>query len=139
MATTRPASLSTNQKVVRVALVLIGAIGLFGGGLQMFLGQPETTARLDNVHRFMAGIYLGSAIIALWAAATIRTQGALVSLIALAVLLGGVGRLLSMMLVGIPDPSAVWLAYLVPELVLPVVIFVAHRPGARNAAQASAS
>ena len=40
---------------------------MFGGTLQMYLGQPDTTPRLDNVHRFMAGIYLGSALIALWA------------------------------------------------------------------------
>jgi hypothetical protein len=30
----------------------------------MYLGQPETTPRLDNVHRFLAGIYFGSGLIA---------------------------------------------------------------------------
>jgi hypothetical protein len=118
--------MSIRQRVVQIALLLVAAVGLFGGSLQLFLGQPETSPRLDNVHRFMAGIYLGSAIIALWAAVTIRQQGVLVYLIALAVLLGGFGRLVSMMVVGIPEPPALWLAYLLPELLLPVVILVAH-------------
>ena len=47
-------------------------LALSGGGLQMYLGQPETTPRLDNVHRFLAGIYLGCGLICLWAAITVR-------------------------------------------------------------------
>ena len=54
----------------------------------MSLGQPDTTPRLDNVHRFLAGIYLGCGIITLWAAVTIRQQGTLIYLIALVVALG---------------------------------------------------
>jgi hypothetical protein len=48
-------------------LFLFAAIGLIGGALQMYLGQPQTTPRLDNVHRFKAGAYFGTAIIGLWA------------------------------------------------------------------------
>jgi len=58
----------------------------------MYLGQPETTPRLDNVHRFLAGC----------------------------------GRLWSMSVVGLPQPSAVWLGYMIPELVLPWGMFAAH-------------
>ena len=115
-----------SQRVVKLCLFLLAAIGLFGGTLQMYLGQPDTTPRLDNVHRFMAGIYFGSALIALWAGVTIRRQGALVFLIALAVFFGGTGRLVSMSLVGLPDPPAVWLGYLIPELLVPWVIIIAH-------------
>jgi hypothetical protein len=115
-----------SQRVVQLCLFLLAAIGLFGGTLQMYLGQPDTTPRLDNVHRFMAGIYFGSALIALWAGVTIRRQGALVFLIALAVFFGGTGRLVSMSLVGLPDPPAVWLGYLIPELLVPWVIIIAH-------------
>ena len=77
----------------------------------MSLGQPETTMRLDNVHRFLAGIYLGCGIIALWAAITIRQQGTLIYLIALGVCLGAIGRLISMAKVGVPDPPALWFGY----------------------------
>lgn len=118
--------LSLSQWTVRVCLFLVAAIAIFGGTLQMFLGQPDTSPRLDNVHRFMAGVYLSTGLISLWAAITIRQQGTLVYLLAAGVLLAGIGRLVSIRLVGLPKPAAVWLGYLVPELVLPFVIAGAH-------------
>jgi hypothetical protein len=74
----------------------------------------------------MAGVYFSTGLISLWAALTIRQQGFLIYLLALGVLLAGLGRLVSMSKVGLPKPAAVWLGYLIPELVLPVVIAVAH-------------
>lgn len=115
-----------SQRVVQVCLVLVGLISIFGGSLQMYLGQPETAPRLDNVHRFMAGIYLMSGITGLWVAATIRQHDTLVFLLALTVLAGGTGRLLSISRVGLPEPSWVWLGYLVPELLIPWIIIGAQ-------------
>jgi hypothetical protein len=118
--------LLASQLVVRVCLLLVAAIAMVGGALQMFLGQPQTEPRLDNVHRFMAGVYFSTGLINLWAAITIRQQGALVYLLALGVFLAGVGRLVSIRRVGLPKPAALWLGYLIPELLLPIVIVVAH-------------
>ena len=50
--------LSLAQRIIQTCLFLLALITLYGGALQMYLGEPETTARLDNIHRFMAGIYL---------------------------------------------------------------------------------
>jgi hypothetical protein len=127
MLTDEPLLLS--QLVVRVSLGVVAAIAMFGGALQMFLGQPDTSPRLDNVHRFMAGVYFSTGVISLWAAVTIRQQGTLVYLLALGVLLAGVGRLVSIARVGLPEPTAVWLGYLIPELVLPFVIAGAQYAG----------
>jgi hypothetical protein len=118
--------LLASQLIVRVCLFAFSAIGIFGGSLQMYLDQPETAPRLDNVHRFMAGVYLGMSFICGWAGFTVREQGTLVYLIALGVFIAGCGRLLSMSKVGHPEPRAVWLGYLTPELVLPVVMAVAQ-------------
>jgi hypothetical protein len=118
--------LLASQVIVRGCLLLVAAIAMVGGALQMFLGQPDTSPRLDNVHRFMAGAYFSTGLINLWAAITIRQQGALVYLLALGVLLAGVGRLVSIRRVGLPKPTGIWLGYLVPELLLPFVIAVAH-------------
>ena len=118
--------LLASQIVVRVCLFLVSAIAMLGGSLQMILGQPDTSPRLDNVHRFMAGVYLSTGFISLWAAITIRAQGTLVYLLALGVFLAGIGRLVSIAKVGLPKPSTVWLGYLIPELTLPIVITVAH-------------
>src|SRR4051812_25317309 len=105
----------------------------------MILGEPDISPRLDNVHRFMAGVYLSTGFINFWAAMTIRRQGTLVYLLALGVFFAGTGRLLSISRVGLPEPRAVWLGYLVPELLLPVIIAFAHRASSRSAAVAQAS
>ena len=116
----------TSQRIVQVCLFLFAAIALFGGALQFYLGQPETTPRLDNVHRFLAGIDFGCGLLCLWAGITVRQQRTLVLLIGLAVFLAGSGRLLSMRIVGLPDPPALWLGYLVPELLASVLMIVAQ-------------
>ena len=121
--------LSVSQLVVQVCLFLVAAIAIFGGCLQMYLGQPETSPRYDNVHRFMAGVYLSTGLICLWAAITVRQQGFLIYLLALGVLVAGCGRLLSISKVGLPKPTAVWLGYLIPELLIPWVMAGAHYAG----------
>lgn len=123
------APLSVYQVVVQVCLFLVAAIAVFGGSLQLYLGQPDTSPRYDNVHRFMAGVYLSTGIICLWAAITVRQQGFLIYLLALGVLLSGCGRLVSIAKVGLPKPTAVWLGYLIPELLIPFVMAGAHYAG----------
>ena len=125
-----------SQRVVQVCLFILTAIAVAGGTLQMYLGQPDTIPRLDNVHRFMAGVYLSTGVIALWAGITVRKQDTLVYLLAFGVLMAAVGRLISIAKVGLPEPSAVWLGYLIPELVLPIIMVLAHRASqhARSAA-----
>ena len=118
--------LLASQLVVQVCLFLVAGIAMLGGALQFYLGQPQSEPRLDNVHRFMAGVYFSTGLISAWAALTIRQQGTLVYLLALGVMLAGVGRLVSISRVGLPKPAALWLGYLVPELSLPIIIAVAH-------------
>ena len=133
MPTTTP--MPASQRIVQVCLFLFAAIALSGGALQMYLGQPETTPRLDNVHRFLAGIYLGCGLICLWAAITVRRHSTLVLLIGLAVFLAGCGRLLSISIVGLPDPPALWLGYLVPELLVSVLMVAAQLVANRSLAR----
>lgn len=115
-----------SQRVVQVCLILAGAIAVFGGTLQMVLGQPDTTPRLDNIHRFLAGIYLGAGLVCFFAAATVRRQDTLIYILALAIFLGAVGRLVSMNIVGLPQPGGAFIAYVGSELVLPVIIVAAQ-------------
>lgn len=125
------------QRIVQVCLFLVAAIALFGGTVQLLLGQPETTPRLDNVHRFMGGVYLSMGVISFWAAVTVRQQQTLVYLIAFGVLMAAVGRLLSISKVGLPEPASLWLGYLVPELVFPVIIAAAHWATGRQSSAAT--
>src|SRR4051812_33187874 len=122
-----------SERIVQICLFIMAAIALFGGVLQMSLGQPDTAPRLDNVHRFLAGIYLGCGFIALWAGVTIRQQGTLIYLIALAVFIAAVGRLVSMAKVGLPEPHALWFAYVASELVIPVILVAGQYATRRRA------
>ena len=119
-------SLSASQIVVQVCLFSFSAIALFGGALQFYLGQPDTSPRLDNVHRFMAGIYFATGLICIHTALTIREQDRLVYIIAFGVFLAGCGRLVSIRKVGMPEPRALWLGYLIPELTVPIIAAWAH-------------
>ena len=134
-----PTDMSVSQRVVQVCLLLMTAIALFGGALQMYLGQPDTTPRLDNIHRFMAGIYFTTGFINFWAAMTIRHQNTLVFLLALGVLFAGIGRLVSISQVGVPEPAAVWLGYLIPELLLPVIMILAQLATNRSKAKSKST
>ena len=114
------------QRIVQICLFLFAGIAIFGGTLQMYLGEPDTTPRLDNVHRFLAGVYLACGLICFWAAVTVRQQNTLVFLIALAGLLGATGRLVSMSKVGLPEPSTPWIIYVVVEITIPVIIIISQ-------------
>ena len=118
--------LLTSQLIVRWSLFLVAFIAIVGGALQMYLGQPTTSSRLDNMHRFMAGIYFSTGLICFWAGVTILHQDFLIYLLAFGILSGGIGRLISIKKVGLPQPSARWIGYLIPELSLPFVITIAH-------------
>ena len=131
-----PNRMLVSQRIVRICLFLVAAIALSGGALQLWLGQPDTTPRLDNVHRFMAGVYFSTGVISLWTALTIRRQGTLVYLLAFGVLMAGAGRLVSISQVGLPEPAAAWLGYLIPELLLPVIIAAAHGSTTRRLSRA---
>ncbi|MEI8144766.1 MAG: DUF4345 domain-containing protein [Alphaproteobacteria bacterium] len=123
-----------SQRIVQICLFLFGAIGLFGGALQFYLGQPQTVPRLDNIHRFMAGIYFISGVICMWACFTVRQQGTLVYILGLGVFLAGTGRLVSISQVGLPEPAALWLGYMVPELLVPWIMIIAHMATQRRLA-----
>ena len=71
-----------SQRVVQVCLILLAAVALLGGTLQMVLGQPQTTPALDNIHRFLAGVYFSMGPIAIWVAFTIRKHTTLIFLLA---------------------------------------------------------
>ena len=57
--------LLASQIVVQVCLFIVAAIAMTGGARQWGRGKPDTAPRLDNVHRFMAGVYFSTGVISL--------------------------------------------------------------------------
>lgn len=119
-----PPPLLVTQRIVQICLFLIAAIAISGGILQMYLGEPESGARLDNIHRFMAGVYLSAGLLGWWAGITIRQHRVLAYFLGLMAFMGGIGRIVSFINVGMPEPAGLWIGYLVPELLLPCIIVV---------------
>lgn len=115
-----------SKRIVQICLFLVAAIAMMGGSLQMYLGEPEVSPRLDNVHRFMAGVYFSMGLISFYAARTVRMQDTLIYLIAIGVFCAAVGRLVSISIVGLPQPAGLWIGYLVPELVIPPIVIIAQ-------------
>ncbi|MCB0488456.1 MAG: DUF4345 domain-containing protein [Cyclobacteriaceae bacterium] len=118
--------LLVSQRIAQICMFLFAAIALFGGSMQMLVGQPDTTPRLDNIHRFLAGIYSGMGIICFWTGWTIRKQDTLVFLISLGAMMGGIGRMVSISILGIPEPHPLWLTYLGAELIIPIIAMAAQ-------------
>ena len=116
--------LSLAQRIIQTCLFLLALITLYGGALQMYLGEPETTARLDNIHRFMAGVYFSMGPLAIWVAITVRKQNELIYFLSFSVFMAGLGRLISMSIVGLP--SKIFLIYLIPELIFPIIMTVSQ-------------
>jgi general stress protein CsbA len=124
--------LTRAQRVLRICLFLLAIIAVVGGILQMSMGEPNVSPRLDNIHRFMAGIYLGCGLVSLWTGITIRQHRNLILIIALAVSLGAFGRIISMSKVGTPEPAALWITYCLSEIIVPFIMVVAWSSVHRN-------
>jgi len=72
----------------------------------------------------MAGIYFSMGPLAIWTAITIRKHNELIFFLAFSVFLAGIGRLISMSIVGIPRD--IFLIYLIPELSIPFIMIISQ-------------
>ena len=74
-----------SQRIVQVCLSLFAAIAIMGArcrcswnvlpsGLSFRAWRQQARLMKAVVHRFLTGMYLGTGIICLWAAVTVRTQ-----------------------------------------------------------------
>lgn len=122
--------MNKKERILQILFFLVFLIGLSGGITNLIKGvaliMPEGTAvtpYADNVYRYLAGILLGAGLIALWVAITIRKQGDLVYVMGAAVFISGIGRVISMITVGIPTEVRLYV-YVTLELSLPILIWI---------------
>jgi hypothetical protein len=89
------------------------------------LGLPRAPI-LDSNIRFFGGIWLGVGLAMLWLVPSIERQSVLFRALWVAVFLGGVGRLLSWILIGAPPKP--FIGFTLLELVgAPLFIYWQHR------------
>ncbi len=83
--------------------ILTGIVGLFGLSDPLYAGPGlPANAMLDSNLRFLSGVWLGLGLAVFWLLPRIETQTALFRILWGMIFLGGVGRLLSMLLLGWP-------------------------------------
>jgi uncharacterized protein YjeT (DUF2065 family) len=99
-----------NKKPLQIATMVLGLVPLLTGIVTMLgvydpiyksLALPDAPL-LDSNLRFFGGVWFALGIAALWMVPTIERQTALFRLLWGAIFVGGIGRLLSIVFVGLP-------------------------------------
>jgi hypothetical protein len=114
-------------QVLLAVLSLIPLLGLaiaFGPGPAFFqpAGSPPPPVDLDNQWRYLSGVYVSVTLAIWWTLPHVETRLAPIRIASLGVMIGGIGRLVSMAQRGRPDDPAM-LAGVVLELgVVPLLL-----------------
>lgn len=99
MPTTSATAATRTIQVILVMLCLIAGLAATRNMLEgVAVVQPAGVAvspDVDDVYRYLSGLYLGLGVISLWIAFTIERHDTLIYLVALTCLLGGSGRVIS--------------------------------------------
>jgi hypothetical protein len=83
--------------------VLTGIVGLFGLADPIYAGAGiPANALLDSNLRFLSGVWLGLGLAVWWLVPRIETQTVLFRALWAMIFIGGIGRLLSMLFLGMP-------------------------------------
>ena len=107
-------------------LVVIGiSVAHLAIGPEAVIGGAAVNPTSDGEDRFFAGLFLCYGVALLWCARDVQHRRGYVSLLAAALFVGGIGRLLAVVLVGVPHPF--YVAMLVLELVVPPLMVLAAR------------
>lgn len=120
-------ALQVTTAVLGAVPVITGVVGMMGLGDPLYAGlNLPTDATLDSNMRFFGGVWLGLGLCVWWLVPRIATQTALFRAAWLMIALGGVGRLLSIALVGLPLTPFV--AFTALEMIgAPLFIWWQHR------------
>ncbi|WP_162558911.1 DUF4345 domain-containing protein [Sphingorhabdus sp. EL138] len=104
--------------------LLFGVVGIFAGAAGAvpepeLYELPEITA-LDNQFRYLSGVYIGIALMLFYSAGDVVGRALVFRMAILAVFIGGLGRVVSYLMVG--EPPVQMVAGMVLELIAPVAI-----------------
>lgn len=89
----------------RLFCLLVAMVPLYFGSTQLIHGAGDVSPALDSQFRYMSGLYVAIGIGMLWVAWKAEQAAALFTVLVLAAFLGGVGRLISLGDVGLPNPK----------------------------------
>ncbi|MEA2447715.1 MAG: hypothetical protein QOK47_1352 [Actinomycetota bacterium] len=126
-----------SRRGLQLFVVILGLVALIAGGLAMLFGAglvPDSgavSANVDSEMRFFATWYAVAGFVLLRAAPKVESQTTLIRTVAAAVFIAGCTRILSLIVVGKPDP--LFLMLMAIELALPFVLVPWQSAVARRA------
>lgn len=115
------------DKVLKYLAILTGvicvAIGLYHliGGPGTVIGGGDITASNDSQERFFAGLFAVYGVAWIWVARQSPIPGIAVRFLAAGLLVGGLGRVASLIDSGQPHPF--WIVMLAVEILIPALFF----------------
>ena len=98
--------------------MLVSILGITQGTAR-FVPESAIAADFDSHYRYITGYYFSLSLIAWWIIPNIEKHTILLRIICAGIFLGGIGRLVSIFQVGIPQSSAI--GFTILELVLPLL------------------
>jgi len=110
---------------IAIVVAITGFNVLFGGASAIPGATGATEATVDNELRFFAVFWLAYGVFCAWVARNIEEKYTFIPVIALAFFVGGLGRLLSMLLVG--PPASILIPAMILEFIIPIVIYGIYR------------
>jgi len=99
-------ALQVTLGVLSLIPLFFGVTGLLWGTAQ-FMPEAEVIPALDNQFRYWAGFYFVLAFLLWWAIPNIERHTTLLRIVCLALVIGGIGRLISLLAYGSGDAAQV--------------------------------
>jgi hypothetical protein len=112
-------------KYILYAMALVVAITglnvLIGGASSILGSTGGVEATVDNELRFFSVFWLAYGGFCFWVARNIQSQYMFIPMISLTFFVGGLGRLISMISVGLP--ASILVPAMILEFIIPIVIY----------------
>ena len=115
---------STLKYILYLMALIVAITGLnvlFGGASAIPGSTGGAEATVDNELRFFSVFWLAYGVFCFWVARNIQAQYRFIPPIALAFFIGGLGRLVSLLSVGLP--ASILIPAMILEFVIPIVIY----------------
>ncbi len=116
--------------IIFLVSLLTGVNILIGGALAVPGATIGVEAKIDNELRYFSMFWVAYGGFCFWVARNISERHNFIPFIAFALCLGGVGRLVSVLLVG--TPGSFLLTAMLVEFVLPLVIYLIYQKQRKN-------
>lgn len=107
------------------AIVIAISVAHFAIGPQAIIGGTAVNPTMAGEDRFFAGLLLCSGLALVWCARDVQRKRVYINLLAVVFFVGGLGRLLAVLIDGMPHPF--YIAMLALELGLPPAMVVVAR------------